>query len=131
MTGLLDSLASWTVPHGFFTHFYVASVLSSAFWATQLPLRGPAFWAVAARVSDEHLQKSMSFNQIIWCWVLMTIQGSRRLYECVALSKPSLSRMWFVHWLLGIGFYVVTNMAIWIEGTGAELRVPLPCVGYS
>jgi len=120
VTRILDYLASWTVPHSFFTHFYVTSVLSSAFWATQLLSRGPAFRAVAARVSDEHLQQSMSLNQIIWCWVLMAIQGCRRLYECIAISKPSSSRMWFVHWLLGIAFYVATNLALWIEGTGAE-----------
>lgn len=120
VTRILDYLASWTVPHSFFTHFYVTSVLSSAFWATQLLSRGPAFRAVAARVSDEHLRQSMSLNQIIWCWVLMAIQGCRRLYECIAISKPSSSRMWFVHWLLGIAFYVATNLALWIEGTGAE-----------
>lgn len=29
--------------------------------------------------------------------------------------------MWFIHWLLGIAFYLGAGMAIWIEGSGALL----------
>lgn len=114
----LDSLASLRVPHSYFTQFYIASLLSSVFWGVQLLFRGPAFRAIASRIRPEHLEDSMSVNQVMVCWVLMTIQGSRRLYECLVFSKPSSSKMWFVHWLLGIAFYLATTVAIWVEGSG-------------
>lgn len=60
----------------------------------------------------------MSVDQVMLCWVLMMIQGARRLQECFVFSKPSSSDMWFVHWLLGIAFYLAAGIAIWIEGAG-------------
>ncbi|KAI9931855.1 3-oxo-5-alpha-steroid 4-dehydrogenase [Aspergillus wentii] len=118
-TRALDYLASFRVPHSYFIQFYVASILSSIFWALQLLFQGVAFQAIATRVSQEHLQNSMSIHQVMVSWVLMVIQGSRRLRECFDFSKPSSSNMWFVHWLLGLSFYLAASVAIWIEGTGA------------
>ncbi|KAK4996194.1 hypothetical protein LTR66_004139 [Elasticomyces elasticus] len=46
----------------------------------------------------------------------MLAQGSRRLYECIVLSKPSSSQMWVGHWLLGILFYLAINIATFMEG---------------
>ncbi|GIK02423.1 hypothetical protein Aspvir_006476 [Aspergillus viridinutans] len=114
----LDYFASLRVPHSYFTHFYVASVLSSLFWAFQLLFRGSAFQAIATRIGPEHLQKSMSIHQVLLCWALMLGQGIRRLHESRIFSKPSSSRMWFVHWLLGLVFYLAATVAVWIEGTG-------------
>lgn len=61
----------------------------------------------------------------------MLIQGVRRLNECLSFSKPSSSKMWFVHWFAGIGFYLAVTVAVWIEGTGPfgeialfKLRLP-------
>lgn len=76
------------------------------------------FHAVTARINPEHLQSSMSVNQAILCWVLMVVHSGRRLAECCVFSKPSASRMWFVHWLLGISFYLAATVAVWIEGAG-------------
>lgn len=76
------------------------------------------FQAITARISSEHLQSSMSVNQTMLCLVLMVVHSSRRLAECCFFSKPSASRMWFVHWLLGILFYLAATVAIWIEGAG-------------
>ncbi|KAH8422696.1 putative 3-oxo-5-alpha-steroid 4-dehydrogenase [Aspergillus melleus] len=121
VTRPLDYLAALKVPHGYFTQFYIASVLSSLFWAVQLLSRGAAFQAVATRIRPERLQDVMSLNQILLCWALMLVQGIRRLVECLALSKPSSSQMWFGHWLVGIAFYVAVSVAIWIEGTGTLL----------
>lgn len=53
------------------------------------------------------------------------IQGSRRLYECVYISKPGTSKMWIGHYLLGIGYYVVMSVAVWVEGTGLHPPPPL------
>jgi 3-oxo-5-alpha-steroid 4-dehydrogenase 3 len=58
----------------------------------------------------------MAFEQVALTWLLMLVQGSRRLYECLVLSTPSQSKMWIGHWALGILFYVATSVAIWIEG---------------
>ena len=118
ITRALDFLSSLQVPHSYFTQFYVVSILSSLFWAGQLLLRGSVFQAVSARISPEHLQNSMSVNQVLLCWALMTVHSSRRLAESFVFSKPSTSRMFFVHWLLGIAFYLAATVAIWIEGAG-------------
>ncbi|KAI2716584.1 hypothetical protein CBS147354_6852 [Penicillium roqueforti] len=119
--GFLDYLATWQVPHSYFTHFYVASVLSSVFWIAQLLSRGLVFQAIASRVSEDHQRHSMSLTQLVICCVLLSIQGSRRLWECFVFSKPSSSQMWFMHWLLGLGFYLAAGVAIWIEGSGTLL----------
>lgn len=76
------------------------------------------FQAVAVRVGPEHVQKSMTVHQVLLCWVLVVVHSSRRLSECLFFAKPSASRMWFVHWLLGLAFYVAMPVAVWIEGTG-------------
>lgn len=123
MTRVLDSLASLRVPHSYFTQFYIASVLSSLFWGVQLLSGGRAFQAIASGVHSEHLESPMSVNQVMVCWALLLIQGSRRLYECLVFSKPSSSKMWFVHWLLGIAFYLAATVAIWIEGTGVSCAI--------
>ncbi|KAJ6187585.1 hypothetical protein N7519_002493 [Penicillium mononematosum] len=119
--GFLDYLATWQVPHSYFTHFYVASVVSSVFWVAQLLSRGVVFQAIASRVSEDHQRHSMSLTQLVICCVLLAVQGSRRLWECFVFSKPSSSQMWFMHWLLGLAFYLAAGVAIWIEGSGTLL----------
>ncbi|KAF7592577.1 hypothetical protein BBP40_012737 [Aspergillus hancockii] len=121
ITRLLDYLASLKVPHNYFTQFYIVSVLSSVFWLIQLLCHGPAFQAIATRIHSEHLQKSMSIHQVMLCWILMLVQGVRRLHECFAFSKPSSSQMWFAHWLVGIAFYLAITVTLWIEGAEAIL----------
>jgi 3-oxo-5-alpha-steroid 4-dehydrogenase 3 len=121
-SGLLDYLATWQVPHSYFTQFYIASVASSVFWAIQLYWRGRVFEVIASRVSEEHLQQSMSLTQVLICWILLAIQGSRRLWECIIFAKPSSSKMSFAHWVLGMGFYLAAGIAIWIEGSGMEIQ---------
>ncbi|KAL4896660.1 hypothetical protein BDV59DRAFT_171168 [Aspergillus ambiguus] len=121
----LDFLATLRVPHSYFTHFYIASVLSSVFWALLLILHTPSFQAIASRIHPDRLHApSMSIHQVMLCWFLMLVQGLRRLSECFLFAKPSSSRMWFGHWLVGIAFYVAISVAIWIEGTPALLSHP-------
>ena len=124
ITRALDFLSSLQVPHSYFTQFYVVSILSSLFWVGQLLLRGSVFQAVSARISPDYLQNSMSVNQVLLCWALMTVHSSRRLAESFIFSKPSTSRMFFVHWLLGIAFYLAATVAIWIEGAGRIYNTP-------
>jgi len=58
----------------------------------------------------------MSLEKVALTWSLMTIQGTRRLYESIALAKPSQAEMWIGHWLIGIGFYLAMSLAVWVEG---------------
>lgn len=60
----------------------------------------------------------MSMDQIALTWSLLLLQGTRRLAESYAITKFSASRMWFVHWYLGVTFYLAIGVAVWIEGTG-------------
>jgi 3-oxo-5-alpha-steroid 4-dehydrogenase 3 / polyprenol reductase len=68
----------------------------------------------------------MSFNQLVLCWSLLAAQGTRRLYESLIFSKPSLSKMWFGHYFLGLLYYLAMSVAIWIEGTPALVSTNWP-----
>ena len=85
------------MPHNYFTHFYIISVACSLFWGWWLQI-----WSANGQL------------QIVWG--LMLLQGVRRMLESNAYTSTSKSRMWFAHWLLGLGFYLTINVAIWIEG---------------
>lgn len=93
---LLDRAASLQVPHNYFTHFYLVSVVSSLFWGWNLRL-----WDAAG-----HLP---------FVWALMLGQGGRRLVESYVYTSSSKSTMWFAHWILGLLFYLATNMAVWVD----------------
>jgi 3-oxo-5-alpha-steroid 4-dehydrogenase 3 / polyprenol reductase len=111
----LDKLAKLQVPHTWFTHFYMVSVASSVFWGYQLATDGVIFRLLASRYASDG-QRGMTMNQILITWALMTIQGSRRLYECVRLLKPSTAQMPMTSYALGIGFYLAAGVAVWAEG---------------
>lgn len=95
----LDYLATWQVPHSYFIHFYVVSVLSSVFWA----------WSLKTLPPDPQVTPAVGA-----AWFLMFFQGGRRLMECY-LMAPSKSKMWIGHWVLGVLFYLTINVSIWIE----------------
>lgn len=59
---------------------------------------------------------TMSMDQIVLLWSLLLLQGIRRMVESVYVTKTSASSMWFLHYLLGIGFYLIIGVAVWIEG---------------
>ena len=48
-------------------------------------------------------------------WLLMLIQGVRRLSESYLYRSHSASKMWIGHYLLGLLFYLTINIAVWIE----------------
>jgi 3-oxo-5-alpha-steroid 4-dehydrogenase 3 / polyprenol reductase len=114
---LLDRIAAIKVPHSWFMHFYMVSVVSSMVWLQQLYSRGPLLQKVLSATSVD--RSSMSFNQLVLCWTLLAVQGSRRLYECIVPAKPSLSQMWIGHYILGVLYYLAMGVVIWIEGTPA------------
>lgn len=49
---------------------------------------------------------------------MVLMQAGRRVYEHAAMIKPSRSTMWWVHWVLGLGFYSFLSVAVWVEGSG-------------
>lgn len=118
----LDELGSIQTPHGYFKHFYILSVLSSIFWAVQILGRGSVLKEITRLADTGDSTMSMSMNQIALLWSLMLIQGIRRLVESVFVMKTSASSMWFLHYLLGIGYYLMMGVAVWIEGAG---KLPL------
>lgn len=111
----LDKFANLQVPHTWFTHFYGVCVASSAFWGCQIAVNRAVFRLLASQYVG-NIQAAMTMNQIALTWVLMTFQGSRRLYESITLLKPSTSKMPLASYAVGILFYLATCIAVWAEG---------------
>ena len=111
-------MINYQVPHSYFTHFYVISVLSSLFWGYQLLTRGSIIrylcWLQYRMSGNERAY--MSREQIVLVWALMAVHGCRRLYESITFGRSSKSTMSIGHYLVGAGFYVVVGVAVWIEG---------------
>ena len=114
--GFLNMLEATQVPHSYFKHFYVVSVLSSLFWLYQMAAEGSLIKYLYPSDRNKSASGSMSANQIILTWTLMLIHGVRRLIESTFLAKPSTSQMWILHWIIGMAFYVAMGMAVWVEG---------------
>ncbi|KAK8049294.1 3-oxo-5-alpha-steroid 4-dehydrogenase [Apiospora phragmitis] len=109
------------VPHSWFKHFYILSVCSSLFWAAQYMSDG-AIITFMARTQAKSLRSSMTTNQAMLTWLLMLMQGCRRLFECFAILRPSTSKMWIVHWVLGMAYYSCINVSVWIEASASLLQ---------
>lgn len=116
MTALLDRITDIKVPHQWFIHFYIASVLSSAFWAHQILTRGHLYTFLASHTPDS--DDPLPAIRAVSCWLLLSIQGLRRLSECLTQPRGS-SSMWIGHYLIGFAFYLATGLAIWIEALPA------------
>ncbi|KAL6245631.1 hypothetical protein RBB50_007630 [Rhinocladiella similis] len=122
---LLDHVTSWKVPHSWFIHFYILSVLLSTtcIWTT-------------LQSTNHHFNSNSNTNfsftatttatptTSLLCSLLMLLQGLRRLLECLYVTnntntktdtKPSASRMWIGHYAIGLAFYLFTNLAIHLE----------------
>lgn len=115
-SSLFEYVASIQVPHTWFTHYYIVSVLSSMFWGYQIYTRGPVLGFLASHAHPE--TSKVTANQALLGWLFMAIQGSRRLHESITLTKSSRSTMWFGLWLVGMAYYVVMGTSVWIEGAG-------------
>ncbi|KAH6693657.1 hypothetical protein F5X68DRAFT_46224 [Plectosphaerella plurivora] len=120
------------IPHSWFNHFYVASVAGSVFWGLELLLGGGvvmrllAEWEAFAHMAEGAGPgpASMSWEQTVMAWGMLYVQGVRRLYECYFIMRPSKSEMWFVHYIMGMCFYVGIGLAVWIEGSQTILSPP-------
>ncbi|MCJ1479750.1 3-oxo-5-alpha-steroid 4-dehydrogenase [Lambiella insularis] len=116
LLGLLNKTVLHPVPHAYFLHFYVISVLSSIFWGLQILARGSALRMLSPKLSIGH--STMSIEQVILVWSLMTTQGLRRLCESITMMKQSSSTMPFAAYLVGAVYYLLIGVGVWIEGSG-------------
>ncbi|KAK8153670.1 hypothetical protein IWX90DRAFT_74306 [Phyllosticta citrichinensis] len=114
---VLDRLATYRVPHRWFNHFYLLSVLCSLFWAQQYFFHGPVLRLVLDNAAADPRAAHVPLARIHLAWLLMLAQGLRRLFESTCVSKPSSSSMWVTHWLLGLFFYAAMSVAVWIEAS--------------
>jgi 3-oxo-5-alpha-steroid 4-dehydrogenase 3 len=115
--GMLAKLTNYgQVPHSWFLHFYILSTSWSAFWAWQFLTKGAVMGSLA-RMQQQNGQASTELGQVVLAWALMALQGSRRLYESIYVSKPGKTPMWFVHWALGLCYYTAMGTSVWIEGS--------------
>ena len=121
---LLDSAAALTVPHHFFWHFYAVAVANALFWAYQLASHGSIYRLVASHARSR--KEGMRIEQVVLALLCFLAQASRRLYECLCIQPRSASRMWIGHYLVGILFYTLMAIAIWVEGMGTSLLPPTP-----
>lgn len=107
----LDWHAEQTVPHDWFTHFYLICFSCSAYWIFH---HGKVLEAMITK--PDAMQSAASWEgRTFIAMVLLQLQALRRLYECLVIAKPSKSRMWIGHYAIGVAFYLVTNIAVWIE----------------
>lgn len=120
--GFLDKVTSFgQVPHKWFIHFYVTSVSWSIFWGWQYLSKGSVMRALAElqHQSAVHSRSpEVGITGTLVAWLLMSSQGARRLSECLFVLKPGSSRMWFVHWALGLVYYTALGISVWIQGSG-------------
>ena len=121
----IADLPSYPVPHTWFLHYYVLSVAMSTFWGYQIFTRG-AILRWLARQTQGTLESSMPLSRIYLLWALMAIQGSRRLYESIALMKPSKATMPVIIYLIGLVYYVMVSIGIWIEGSATLIATKPP-----
>ncbi|KIY00227.1 uncharacterized protein Z520_03912 [Fonsecaea multimorphosa CBS 102226] len=105
----LDYVATLTVPHAWFTHFYVLSIACSL-----------ACLFTSHHYAGAITSQSQNMDIPVFCSMLMLLQGLRRLVECLVLGQQSNSRMWIGHYAIGLAFYMVTNIAIWVEHLDAN-----------
>jgi 3-oxo-5-alpha-steroid 4-dehydrogenase 3 len=116
------------VPHSWFLHFYIVSVFLSGFWAWQYLTKGAMLRSIVTW-QDRAGGPSMSLEQVFVAWLFMALQGSRRLYESLFVFKPGSSPMWFIHWALGLSYYIAISLAVWVEGSSTFLIYHLATAG--
>lgn len=113
------------IPHSWFFTYYAVYLACAHFWAVQYYQQDDNRLRSLARrqVQVTAGSPTMAGGQVVFVWCMMLLQAWRRLYECFAVMKPSKSTMWFVHWVMGLGFYLGVSVAIWIEGSCKPYRL--------
>ncbi|KAL8402021.1 hypothetical protein RB596_008684 [Gaeumannomyces avenae] len=129
LEALVSTLTAWgQVPHWWFGSFYATFLACSAFWAHQYAVSGSAIRLLASSQRPDLPEGKLASRisphvaqGVFAAWALMALQGVRRFYEQVFVVKKSASTMWVIHWMLGMAFYMVMSIAVWIEGAALIL----------
>jgi 3-oxo-5-alpha-steroid 4-dehydrogenase 3 / polyprenol reductase len=112
-------LANITVPKNWFWQYYLLSVSLSIFWGYQVLVcssgESHCFWQKLSHVDGR--------TTIVW--VMMLVQGGRRLCESLFLQRRSTARMWIGHYLVGCAFYTAMSVAVFADGRSRPLGVSL------
>lgn len=117
-TKLIVVVTAWgQIPHSWFAAFYALSLACSAFWLRQYFREGVVLRTIASRQASA-AEASMKLLQVVVVWGMMVLQAGRRIYEHAVMIRPSSSTMWFVHWVLGLAFYLFVSVSVWVEGSG-------------
>lgn len=112
ITQLLDYLTTLTVPHAYFSHFYLVSLVSSLFWAAQFLLDGSLLQCLLS-LGPPSNEDRIPLTQLLLTWLCLLTQSLRRCHEQLTISKtPSTSTMLLPHYLLGHAFYLITTLSI-------------------
>ncbi|KAF8445177.1 hypothetical protein BGX38DRAFT_1196478 [Terfezia claveryi] len=115
LTHLLDYLTTLTVPHAYFSHFYLVSLVSLLFWAAQFLLNGSLLrylLSVGTR-TPSIIEDRISPTQLLLTWLCLLAQSLRRYHEQLIMSKTSsTSTMLIPHYLLGHAFYLTTTLSL-------------------
>ena len=102
---LLHWLSDVTVPKSWFWHYYLLSTILSGCSTVVLVLCiTQSNYCVSSWLPTD--AKTLILLE------MMTIQGSRRLYESLFVFKGSYAKMWIGHYLVGCAFYVLMNIAV-------------------
>ncbi|TLD20359.1 hypothetical protein PspLS_08383 [Pyricularia sp. CBS 133598] len=117
------TVTSWgQIPHSWFATFYAISLSGSGFWAYQFASQGEVLRVIASTQDASRPEATgQSLVAVKVAWALMALQGARRLFEQLFVLRPSTSKMWIIHWALGLSFYIFMSVAVWIQGSGSIL----------
>ncbi|KAI5804369.1 hypothetical protein EDC01DRAFT_779262 [Geopyxis carbonaria] len=123
---LLDAAQALTVPHGWFSHYYAVGLVAHLVSGWMLIHGGydvdrGADGGKGAGAGDSG---GMRIQQVLVVWTCFAAQLVRRLYECTYIQKPGTSRMWILHYALGLFFYTGAAAVMVIEGAGAARSFP-------
>ena len=114
---LVDYIATFKVPHSKFWHFYSLTSGSTIFWLSHIASGNYFFATTDPSTQSTTSNPSTSPAKIGLCFFLLWIQALRRFSECIK-TPPSSSLMWIGHYIIGMAFYLVTNVAVFIEHVG-------------
>ncbi len=138
-------VARTQVPHNWFVSFYVFHLLCTAFWveewwrwsrdaavsvsasASTSASPNNLFGLLVMSQQNADLRAtpspapSMALVHVLVGMGLMALHTGRRLYEYIYVFQPSKSKMNISHLALGLVFYAILSVAVWIEGSRMQM----------